>query len=121
MPNTPDLNFEFNETSNPTELETDQDTIVLANDLKINIQDLIYDCVFSGTVKLIKNDFSLLSDLLTMKWLPVDTGMTENREYKMDTMIADGSVKMEQMDYYATANHAEILPCLLYTSPSPRD
>ena len=110
LPNTPDLNFEFNETSNTAELESNQDTIVYANDLKINIHDLIYDCVFSGTVKLIKNDFSLLSDLLTMKWMPVDTGMTEYTEYKMDTMMADGSVKMEQMDYYASANHAEILP-----------
>ena len=42
--------------------------------------------------------------------MPVDTGMTEYTEYKMDTMMADGSVKMEQMDYYASANHAEILP-----------
>ena len=110
LPNTPDLNFEFNETSNLTELGTSKDTIIRANDLKINIQELIYDCVFKGTVKLVKNDFSLLSDLLTMKWILVDRGITENTEYKMDTMIADGSVKMEQMNYYASANHAEILP-----------
>lgn len=110
LPNTPDLNFEFNETSNLTELGTSKDTIIRANDLKINIQELIYDCVFKGTVKLVRNDFSLLSDLLTMKWILVDRGMTENTEYKMDTMIADGSVKMEQMNYYASANHAEILP-----------
>ena len=110
LPNTPDLNFEFNETSNLTELGSSKDTIIRANDLKINIQELIYDCVFKGTVKLVKNDFSLLSDLLTMKWILVDRGMTENTEYKMDTMIADGSVKMEQMHYYASANHAEILP-----------
>ncbi len=110
LPNTPDLNFEFNETSNLTELGTSKDTIIRANDLKINIQELIYDCVFKGTVKLVRNDFSLLSDLLTMKWILVDRGMTENTEYKMDTMIADGSVKMEQMNYYASANHAKILP-----------
>ena len=110
LPNTPDLNFEFNETSNPTRSESYQDTIVYANDLKIKIQDLIYDCIFSGTVKLIKNDFSLLSDFLTMKWITVNTGMTENTDYKMDTMMADGSVKMEQVDYYASANHVEILP-----------
>ena len=110
LPNTPDLDFEFNEPSISTEFVSKQDTIVYANDLKINIHDLIYDCVFSGTVKLIKNDFSLLSDFLTIKWMPVDTGMTENTEYKMDTMMADGSVKLEQMDYYASANHAEILP-----------
>ena len=110
LPNTPDLNFEFNETSNLTELGSSKDTIILANDLKINTQELIYDCVFKGTVELVNNDFSLLSDILTMKWIAVDRGMTENTEYKMDTMIADGSVKMEQMHYYASANHAEILP-----------
>ena len=110
LPNTPDLNFEFNETSNLTELASSNDTIIRANNLKINIQELIYDCVFKGTVKLVRNDFSLLSDLLNMKWIPINSDMTENTEHKMDTMIADGSVKMEQMHYYASANHAEILP-----------
>ena len=110
LPNTPDLNFEFDETSNVSELASRENTIVYANDLKINNQDSIYKCVFSGTVKLSNSNFSLLSDSLYMNWMPADPVVEENVVYRMNTMVADGSVKMEQMDYYATADHAEILP-----------
>lgn len=110
LPNTPDLNFEFNEYSNSSGLSSNSDTIVYADDLKINLFDSIYDCVFSGAVSLIKNDFSMSSDLLTMKWKPVKTSDTISSEYAIDTMIADGSVTMEQINYYASANHVEILP-----------
>ena len=108
LPNTPDLNFELD--SNPSRLESKQNTIVYATDLNITINDFIYDCEFSGAVKLVKNDFSILSDFLTMSWIPNDTTFEKNTEYKMNAMTADGSVKMDQMNYSASANFVEILP-----------
>ena len=110
LPNTYDLDFGFSETQDFKEKNIKNSTVVYANDLKININDLIYDCIFSGDVKLIKNDYSLSSNLLTMKWKPVDSNITGGKKYKMDKVMADGSVKMEQSDYYASANQVEIFP-----------
>ena len=110
LPNTSDLDFEFNESNLTDEESTHNLTTVNSSDLKITFKDFNYECFFSNSVKLIKNDFSLSTDFLTMKWTPVNTGVEDVKEYKMETMLADGSVKMEQIDYYATAHYAEILP-----------
>ena len=110
LPNTPHLNFEINESLNSNDTSSDNDTIVLAGDLKMNIDDLNYDCVFNREVRLVNNDFSILSDLLTMKWTRLDTPMEDSSKYKMNKIMADGSVKIEQTNYYASATHAEILP-----------
>ncbi len=113
LPDTPDLNFEFIEDSNSSSISLNTDTIVKSNDLKINIFGSFYDCIFSGAVNLSKNDFSMTSDELTMKWKPINTNTSGNvskSEYVIDTMIADGSVIMKQLNYYASANHVEILP-----------
>ena len=110
LPNTTDLNFELNEDLSSTEVSERSDTTVYSNDLEINIYDDRYDCMFGGAVSLLKDDFSINSNALTMKWKPspLDNGL--NSEYVIDTMIADGSVTMEQINYFASANSVEILP-----------
>ena len=110
LPNTTDLNFELNEDLSSTEASERSDTTVYSNDLEINIYDERYDCMFRGAVSLLKDDFSINSNALTMKWKPspLDNGL--NSEYVIDTMIADGSVTMEQINYFASANSVEILP-----------
>ena len=113
LPDTPDLNFEFINDSNDPIMTLDTKTVVKSQDLKINIFDSFYDCVFSGIVDLSKSDFSMKSDELRMKWKPVhanNVGIINTSDYEIDTMIADGSVTMEQLDYYASANNVEILP-----------
>ena len=112
LPNTTDLNFELNENSKAYKNSKDGDsnTIVQANNLKINIHESTFDCLFNGAVSLIKDDFSMISDTLTMKWNPVNSSSSDNSDYVIENMIAEGSVKMEQIDYFASANSVEILP-----------
>ena len=45
-----------------------------------------------------------------MKWEPMQTDTINTAEYTIDKMIADGSVTMEQLNYFASANTVEILP-----------
>lgn len=110
LPNTSDFNFEFNEDFDSSEESENSATVVYSNDLKINTDDTIYDCIFTGAVSLINGNFTLNSDQLTMKWEPMQTDTINTAEYTIDKMIADGSVTMEQLNYFASANTVEILP-----------
>lgn len=110
LPNTSDFNFEFNEDFNISEESENSATVVYSNDLKINTDDTIYDCIFTGAVNLINGNFTLNSDQLSMKWEPMQTDTINTSEYTIDKMIADGSVTMEQLNYFASANTVEILP-----------
>lgn len=110
LPNTTDFNFEFNEDFDSSEESENSATVVYSNDLKINTYDTIHDCIFSGAVSLINGNFTLNSDQLTMKWEPMQTDTINTAGYTIDKMIADGSVTMEQLNYFASANTVEILP-----------
>ena len=110
LPNTSDFNFEFNEDFNSSEESENSATVVYSNDLKISTDDTIYDCIFKGAVNLINGNFTLNSDQLSMKWEPMQTDTINTSEYTIDKMIADGSVTMEQLNYFASANTVEILP-----------
>ena len=57
LPNTSDFNFEFNEDFDSSEESENSATVVYSNDLKINTDDTIYDCIFTGAVSLINGKF----------------------------------------------------------------
>ena len=77
--------------------------------MKINLSELNYKCIFTGSVSLIKDEFSINSNDLTMTWHPVSSDTSSSSKYILDSLIAEGSVVMEQLYYLASANTIEIL------------
>jgi lipopolysaccharide export system protein LptA len=109
LPHTNDLSFEINENLNSSDSESKSDTITYAKSLKIKNVDSFYDCIFREDVKLIhaNDDFSMETEKLTMQWKPL---LNDSSKYALERIDAEGSVIMEEKDYYASANHVKILP-----------
>lgn len=109
LPHTNDLSFEINENLNSSKSEPSSDTIIYAKSLNIKNVDAIYDCIFNEDVMLTRtnDDFSMSSEKLTMQWKPVSD---DSSKYAIESIGAVGSVIMEETNYYASANHVEILP-----------
>lgn len=109
LPHTNDLSFEINENLNSSKSDLIGDTIIYASSLNIKNVDAIYDCIFSEDVMLTRtnDDFSMSSGKLTMQWKPVSNNSSK---YAIESIDGEGSVIMEETNYYASANHVEILP-----------
>ena len=109
LPSTVDFNFEFHEFSDSSNDSVNSKTIVYSNDFKIISYNDSYNCIFDGFVNLKNRDFILNSDDLNMIWEPIISENSNTNEYEINKIIANGSVKIEQKNYFSSANSIEIL------------